>query len=254
MADHRVIEKPPLGGRALFGGAPAEQNRRAWNEIHRRRSAAIPLELGLRPELRERMPPLHGLRILQPQCATGETLRDLHGLGALVTGVDISEEALALARELVPEARLVRADVQALPPDLRQGEFDLVLADEGCIPWLHDLAGWARGIAEALRPGGVLVQLEAHPIAACLGEEGRWEESYFDEGVQRSVGWSHFDLPGEAAREEKHQRHWRLGEVVTALAGAGLVVRALEEFPQVGSWRPDDARLPGRFFLRGEKP
>ena len=42
---------------------------------------------------------------------------------------------------------------------------------------------------------------------------------------------------------------WRLGQVVTALARAGLVVEALEEYPGDSSWRRHDKRIPGTFML-----
>lgn len=46
-------------------------------------------------------------------------------------------------------------------------------------------------------------------------------------------------------------RRWTLGEVVTAAAGAGLVVRRLEEEPGV---RLDDAGVPKLFTLVAERP
>ena len=58
-----------------------------------------------------------------------------------------------------------------------------------------------------------------------------WRESYFDEGF------------------------WRLGQIVTAIANAGLAVRALEEYPQVsGNFRHQDARVPGTFLLYARRP
>jgi len=59
---------------------------------------------------------------------------------------------------------------------------------------------------------------------------------------------------GPAAREEKVERFWRLGQVVTAIAGAGLVVRQLEEYPGAGTWRRLTSRVPGRFTLLARKP
>ena len=66
----------------------------------------------------------------------------------------------------------------------------------------------------------------------------------------------HFDLPGEPAQEEKHERFWRLGQIVTAVADSGLVLRSLEEFSTIYEtyWREKDPRVPGQFVLIAAKP
>lgn len=234
---------------------PSERNRRAWDEIHRRRAAALQGVLGIPQRVRDRLPPLEGLRVLHLQCGTGESTIELAKAGALVTGVDISGEALAVAREREPDVPWVQADVQQLPGELRRARFDLVYVDLGSLPWLHDLDAWAAGVHAALRPLGWLVVYEIHPVAECLDAALHWRADYFDEGVQASVGWRHFDLEGEPAREEKHERFWRLGDVVTAVAHAGLVVKRLEEYPpRQDAYRRQDPRVPGEYLLRAEKP
>ena len=89
---------------------PTERNRRAWNEIHRRRAEAMQGELGLPPIVRGALGDLKGRRVLNLQCATGESAAELALLGGLVTGVDISIEALDVARERWPDIAWVQAD------------------------------------------------------------------------------------------------------------------------------------------------
>jgi len=234
--------------------SPPEQNRRAWNEVHRRRSDALRGQLGIPEVIRSRLHDLKGVRVLHLQCGTGEATAELAELGALVTGVDISEEALAVARERWPDLPLVRGDAHDLPSELRRGRFDLVFTGGGILVWLHDLDAWAAGIASVLAPGGELILHDHHPAASCLDPFLRWRDDYFDETVLTDVGWEHFQLAGSPAREEKHERFWRLGQVVTAVAGAGLVVRALEELPGELHWRRLDSRVPGEFVLVASKP
>jgi hypothetical protein len=83
-----------------------------------------------------------------------------------------------------------------------------------------------------------------------------WREDYFDESPIADVGWKHFDLPGEPAQEQKYERFWRLGQIVTAVAGAGLTIRSLEEFSTIYEtyWRAKDPRVPGQFVLIATKP
>jgi SAM-dependent methyltransferase len=228
---------------------PTEQNRRAWDEVHRRRAEWMDGRLQIPEHVRERLPDLKGRTVLHLQCATGEETAELAELGALVTGVDFSEEALAVARERWPEIAWVRGDVQSLPLELRRGRFDFVFTGGGILTWLHDLDAWAAGIHAALRPGGFALVYDEHPVLVCVDDLLHWREDYFDETPQRDVGWAHFQLQGEPAREEQVERFWRLGQVVTALAQAGLVIRRLEELPAERSWRRKDARVPGEFVL-----
>jgi SAM-dependent methyltransferase len=228
---------------------PTEQNRRAWDEVHRRRAEWMAGRLSIPEHVRERLPDLQGRHVLHLQCATGEETAELADRGAFVTGVDVSEEALAVARERRPEIAWVRADVHELPLELRRGRFDLVFTGGGVLMWLHDLDAWAAGIHTALKPGGFLLLYDEHPVLVCLDDFLHWREDYFDDSPRPAVGWTHFDLQGDPAREEKVERFWRLGQVVTALAQAGLVVRRLEELPAERSWRRKDARVPGEFVL-----
>jgi SAM-dependent methyltransferase len=228
---------------------PTEPNRRAWDEVHRRRAEWMAGRLGIPAHVRERLPDLHGRHVLHLQCGAGEETGELADLGAFVTGVDVSEEALAVARERRPEIAWVRADVHALPVELRRGRFDLVYTGGSVLVWLQDLDAWAAGIHAALRPGGFLLLYDEHPVLVCLDDFLHWREDYFDESPRPAVGWTHLELQGEPAREEHVERFWRLGQVVTALAQADLVIRRLEELPAEHSWRRKDARVPGEFVL-----
>src|SRR5919198_239866 len=199
---------------------PTERNRRAWDEIHRRRSDAMAGRLGIPDAIRERLPDVNGKHVLHLQCATGESTAELAKLGALVTG------------------------------------FDLVYTGGGIFPWLQDLDAWAHGVAGALKAGGTLLAYDDHPVSACVDQASHWREDYFNEDPLVGVGWRHFDLPGDPAQEEKHQRFWRLGQIVTAVAGSGLVIRSLEEFSTIYEtyWREKDPRVPGQFVLLADKP
>jgi len=233
---------------------PTEANRRAWDEVHRRRAEAMAGRLGIPDVVRERLPDVAGKRVLHLQCATGESTAGLVELGALVTGVDIANEALAVARTKAPGATFIHGDVQALPPEVRRGRFDLVYTETGIVCWLHDLDAWAGGIAAALRDGGELVFFDGHPIAGCVDAAMRWRDDYFDESPIVATGWGHFDLPGEPATEQKVERFWRIGQIVNAIAQAGLVIRQLDEFPaDPTGFRRQDRRIPGDLLILASK-
>jgi SAM-dependent methyltransferase len=205
---------------------PTEHNRRAWDEIHRQRAEALAGELGLPGPVRHALADLSDKRVLHLRCGTGEATAELAQLGAVVTGVDSSGQALEAARERWPSILWVQADAQALPGELRRGRFDLVYAGAGSLLQILDLAAWTRGIVTALRSGGDLLLFEEHPVALCVDGLMHWRESYFDEGLRR------------------------LGQIVTSLTQGGLTVRALEEYPAASEgFRRHDARIPGTFLL-----
>ena len=235
---------------------PTEHNRRAWDEIHRRRAEVMADRLGIPDTVRERLPDIAGKHVLHLQCATGESTAELAELGALVTGVDVSGEAIAIARERAPNAAFVQADAQELPIQLERARFDLVYTGGGVFNWLHDLDRWATGVAGALKPGGSLLAYDDHPVSACVDPTSHWRADYFNEEPLVEIGWRHFELPGTPAQEEKHERFWRFGQIVTAVAGAGLIVRSLEEFSSIYEtyWREKDPRVPGQFVLLADKP
>ncbi|HEY3018205.1 MAG TPA: class I SAM-dependent methyltransferase [Gaiellaceae bacterium] len=209
---------------------PTEHNRRAWDEIHRQRAEALAGERGLPGPVRHALADLKDKRVLHLQCGSGEATAELAELGAVVTGVDSSGQALEAARERWPSILWVQADPQALPGELRRGRFDLVYSGLGSLVQVWDLDAWTRGIGATLRPGGDLLLFEEHPVALCVDGLMHWRESYFDEGSRR------------------------LGQIVTAVARAGLAPRALEEYPaRSEGWRRHDPRIPGTFLLYAQR-
>jgi SAM-dependent methyltransferase len=208
---------------------PTEQNRQAWDKRYGPRGGP---PAGLPDAVRERLPDLKGKHVLHLPCGTGEVSADLIELGALVTGVDPSEEALATARERAPDAAFFQAELHELPLQFRRGRFNLVYAGEGTLATVSELQLFASAVAAALRKNGRLILYDWHPVAACIEPVGlRWRESYFAEGL------------------------WRLGQVVMAVAETGLVFKELEELPPPPSETGGrlDPRLPTEFLLAATK-
>ena len=97
-------------------------------------------------------------------CGAGRSTRFLARLGFSVTGVDISSEMLARARELDPggDYRLI---ADGALTGIAPGSVDLVL----CAFTFDNIPGWERKVAlfaamrDALRPGGRLINLVSSP-------------------------------------------------------------------------------------------
>src|SRR5439155_25012676 len=164
---------------------PTEHNRRTWDEIHRQRAAALSGERGLPKQVRGALADLEKKRVLDLRCGTGESTAELAELGAIVTGVDSSGQALEVARERWPSILWVQADPQHLPAELRRGRFDLVYAGLGSLLQITDIEDWMRGIATALRSDGELLLFEEHPVALYVDGLLLWRVDYFDVGSRR---------------------------------------------------------------------
>jgi ubiquinone/menaquinone biosynthesis C-methylase UbiE len=67
-----------------------------------------------------------GSRLLDAGCGSGGAAWLAAERGALVTGLDLCAELLAIARDRLPQGRFVRGDLAALP--FRDGSFDVVFA------------------------------------------------------------------------------------------------------------------------------
>jgi ubiquinone/menaquinone biosynthesis C-methylase UbiE len=97
-----------------------------------------------------------GARVLDAGCGTGvPTMRQLQDAGLSVTGIDISEVMLALARQNVPEADLRRLDLTEVGPGL--GSFDAVVVFFSLLmlPRADIPAALAR-LHDVLVPGGLM--------------------------------------------------------------------------------------------------
>ncbi len=99
-----------------------------------------------------------GLRVCDAGCGTGGVLRwvlERNG-GAHAAGVDISSEAVGLARARVPEAHLRVAPMSDLP--FEDASFDLVTTNDVVqhVPERH-LEASARELRRLLAPGGALL-------------------------------------------------------------------------------------------------
>lgn len=237
----------------------------AWTEIHRdspfydlaafRRGAST-----LKSIERDLMGDVRGSDLLHLQCHFGLDTLSWARLGARVVGIDFSPRAIELARKLAEEAQLEAVfrceDATTLPPDW-MACFDRVFASYGVLPWLPDLEPWASGIARVLRPSGHFHLVEFHPLATMLDDDGHTlKHPYFHSArpTEYRVEGSYADrtAPFEhAAYEWAHS----LSDVHTALTEAGLVVRALREYPYspYGCFDFLEETQPGRWTVRGSE-
>jgi len=219
-----------------------EINREGWNRRtdahlnHKgyRTEEFLAGEIILHPlELEEIGEKISGRTLLHLQCHFGLDTLSLARLGARVTGVDISDRSIEEARRLSAESgvpgRFVRADIMDLPGLIHE-EFDIVYSTYGVVWWMSDIKGWARIVARYLKPGGFLYFAEIHPVLGMLDGNKRIVEPYFHRGTERYDDEPDYCDNSLKITQEVGWR-WTIGDVVTALAEAGLHIEFLHEHP-----------------------
>lgn len=256
-----------------------EDNRRSWNSAtkahnsHKGDQAAFLRGGGstLFPEEVQLLGDIAGLRLLHLQCNAGQDTLSLAALGAGVTGVDISDEAVEFATTLSRDSGIpgtfVRSDVYDWLDHAQPDGFDVVFSSYGALVWLSDLAQWARGIAKVLRPGGRFVLVEFHPVAQMWDWNWQLRDHYwmaeperFDDGVgdyvkasgDGLVPWGYQEGVAEVADPAPcHCFTWGLSDILGALLGAGLSLERFEEYPWSNGCKFSEnmRELPGRRFL-----
>lgn len=210
----------------------------------------------LKPTERAELGPVAGKRLLHLQCHLGLDTLSWARLGAEVTGVDFSERALAEARALATAcalpARFVREDVLEL--DLGE-RFDVVFASYGVLCWIRDRRRWAQVAARHLAPGGVFYLIEFHPLLASCDDDGALlRHPYFAEDEPLCLRQrGSYGAPDADFEHESYQWPFSIGEVVTALAEAGLRIEFVHEFPfsSHGCQPFLEERAPDRWVMRG---
>jgi SAM-dependent methyltransferase len=184
----------------------------------------------------EELGDVSGKSLLHLQCHFGLDTMSWARMGAKATGVDLSDEAISLARSISEElrigARFINSNIYDLP-DVLDDQFDIVFTSYGALCWLPDLKKWAKLIRRYLKPGGVFYMAEFHPFIGILDDEGdNIENSYFYSAEPRT-----YEEKGNYSDRNADFQHrayeWQhpLSEVVTALISAGLTLEFLHEYP-----------------------
>ena len=88
-------------------------------------------------------------------------------MGANVTGIDLSDKAIEKAKNFASklnlDSKFVCCDVYDATNHIDE-KFDIVFTSYGTIGWLPDLKEWAKVISHFLKPNGVFVMADFHPV------------------------------------------------------------------------------------------
>lgn len=217
-----------------------------------------------------------GKSLLHLQCHFGLDTLSWARLGASVTGMDYSQDAVNTARKIAQEcgldARFIQCNLYDLPRHLQE-EFDIVFTSYGVLCWLPDIREWARIAASYVKPGGFFYIAEFHPFAYVFDDEAdhlAYRYPYFETKPTRwEFAGTYTSSEDKLDTHEDFEWFYRLGDVVTALIDAGLRLEFLHEHPftvyqqlpfleKTGHMRwtfPDDVpTIPLMFSIKASKP
>ena len=172
--------------------------------------------------------------ILHLQCHFGQDSISLARMGAMVTAVDLSDNAINKAIELAKKtntaAEFICCDIYDLPKHLYK-QFDIVFTSYGTIGWLPDLDKWAAVIVKFLKPGGKFVFAEFHPVVWMYDNDFE-RPAYTYAKSDPIIEVEHGTYADKSAPITTEMITWNhsIAEVLTSLLQNGLEINSFEEF------------------------
>ena len=185
------------------------------------------------PEL-ELLGNVEGLRVLHLQCHFGQDSLSLARMGARVTGVDISDQAIKRAREinhqLQLDAEFVCCNVLEVTEHIDQ-KFDLVFASYGTIGWIETLDPYFENVARLLSDDGRYLIVDFHPVYWMFNEDlSAIDYAYFNRGpIVEEVEGSYASADANPRMKEYGWNH-PFDEIFGAVHKAGMRLVDFREY------------------------
>ncbi len=176
-----------------------------------------------------------GKTLLHLQCHFGMDTMSWEREGAIVTGVDLSDEAIKLAEKIADELNLNAAFICCNIYDLQQHldkKCDIVFTSYGTIGWLPNLDKWASVIAYYLNPGGTFYIADFHPTLWMMDENFQHiKYNYFNrEVIIEEMNGTYSDRSAPIKTMNYGWNH-PFSEIFSALIKNNLVIEQFSELP-----------------------
>ena len=185
-----------------------------------------------------------GKSLLHLQCHFGMDTMSWTRAGATCVGVDFSDEAINLAKEINGDLQLnsefICANIFDLTDTskvaetgrLKKGGFDIVFTSYGTIGWLPHLDKWGEAISYFLKPGGTFYIADFHPVLWMMDENfEKIKYNYFNtEVITEEVSGTYADRDAPIKSIEHGWNH-PFSEIINTLIKHNLQIVHLNEFP-----------------------
>lgn len=188
-------------------------------------------------------------------------------LGAKAAVIDLSEGNAKYAIELAEQAGVqinyLVSDVLNIPAEAMEAKYDIVFAELGIVHYFTDLKPFFDAAVALLKSEGRFVLRDFHPISTKLissrgstakVRKHKVDGDYFDTSLEeKEVSYAKYLPEGTVIETRKvYWRRWTLGEVVTAIAEAGLTIKLLHEEPNLSS-EVFDKGIPKTYTIVADK-
>lgn len=189
---------------------------------------------------REELGDINEKSILHLQCHFGMDTLSLEMLGAKVTGVDFSEEAIKSAFELRNEmgmkARFILSDIYSLPDKLIE-KFDIVFCSYGVLTWHPDINKFAAVVSNFLKDDGFFYIAEVHPASAVFDNSSEAKKlevkyPYFNkpEPLVFNEEGTYADRNAKTVNNLSYEWTYSLSDIFMSLINVGLKIEFFHEF------------------------
>lgn len=201
---------------------------------------------------------IRGKKLLHLQCHFGMDSLSLEMLGAVVTGVDFSEEAIKSAEDIRDElgmkAKFILSDISNLCSVLNE-KFDIVYTSYGVLTWLPDIEAWGQTVSHFLNDDGFFYIAEILPSSLMFENSSPAESPqiaypYFNTGMP-----IRFDEAGSYAIRDSSTSHnttyeftHSLSDIIMSLINAGLKIDFFHEHPFTVWKHFPDMEKKGRYY------
>jgi len=191
------------------------------------KTSLTPLEL-------EEVGEVDGKSLMHLLCHFGMDTLSWGRKGAAITGVDLSDNSIRLAKKLSREidipATFICSDVYDLPNVLDK-KFDIIFASYGVLCWLSNINKWAKIVNHFLKPEGFFYIAELHPFTNILSYDFQISYKYFDKGpgIDDSNG-TYADWNANI-KGSTYIWSYTLSDIVNAFIKQGIKIEFVHEFP-----------------------
>lgn len=189
------------------------------------------------PQVLEFLGDVEGCTVLDAGCGEGHVSRLLANRGAQVTGVDISERLIEMAK-----ARDATQTIRYLAHDLSKGitfdsQFDLVVSNF-VLNDVYDYVGYINTLGQLTKTRGRVILSFNNPYSAVFRAKA---QNYYDSGS--AVLYERLSMAGVKV----YHFHRTLEDYITAFREAGFLLRSLSDLPASQHVPPNtvvETRLP----------
>lgn len=214
-----------------------------------------------KPTMLSLLPDLQGKRLLDLGCGTGEHLALYLQAGAkFVMGLDLSQAMLTQAQKnlapFAPHFELQHLSMNQLA-QLKTPAFDLITSSFA-FHYIEHFPTLIRQIYQKLRPHGLLIFSQEHPITTAHLQGERWQKD--EQKQQIAYRLNHYREEGLRLRNWFQQPfktyHRTLATIINNLIETGFVIEKIAEPMGEDRWQNEFKDLkhrPPLLFIRARK-